>query len=51
MEDMQESVMQYGRMRRKIEDTSQEIRRLTAIREAFDTLPCWRISWTSISGL
>lgn len=37
MEDMQESVMQYGRMRRKIEDTSQEIRRLTAIREAFDT--------------
>lgn len=37
MEDMQESVMQYGRMRRKIEDTSQEIRCLTAIREAFDT--------------
>lgn len=37
MEDMQESVMQYGRMRRRIEDTSREIGQLTAIKEAFDT--------------
>ena len=36
MEDMQESVMQYGRMRRKIEDTSREIGRLREIRKAFD---------------
>lgn len=33
IEDMQESVMQYGRMRRKIEDTMEEIRELTAIGE------------------
>ncbi len=34
IEDMQESVMQYGRMRRKIEDTLEEIRELTKIRES-----------------
>ncbi|GAA6268721.1 hypothetical protein F130042H8_17810 [Enterocloster alcoholdehydrogenati] len=36
MEDMQESVMQYGRMRRRIEDTSREIAQLRAIEEAFN---------------
>ena len=51
MEDMQESVMQYGRMRRKIEDTSQEIRCLPQSVKPLIPLPCWRISWTSISGL
>ncbi len=35
IEDMQESVMQYGRMRRKIEDTCREIEELKKIRDAF----------------
>ncbi|MCC8082673.1 MAG: AAA family ATPase, partial [Clostridium sp.] len=35
IEDMQESVMQYGRMRKKIEDTCVEIRDLEEIRQAF----------------
>ena len=34
IEDMQESVMQYGRMQRKIDDTCQEIDKLTAIHDA-----------------
>lgn len=37
IEDMQESVMQYGRMRRKIEDTCMEMEELRAIREAYDS--------------
>ena len=36
IEDMQESVMQYGRMRRKIEDTCAEIEELAGIRKAYD---------------
>ena len=35
IEDLQESVMQYGRMRGKIEETVEEIRRLTQIREHY----------------
>lgn len=35
IEDMQESVMQYGRMRKKIEDTCEEIRQLKLIKEKF----------------
>ncbi|WP_333650413.1 ATP-binding protein [Lacrimispora sp.] len=35
IEDMQESVMQYGRMRKKIEDTGVEIGYLKGIREKF----------------
>ena len=35
IEDMQESVMQYGRMQRKIDDTCQEIDKLTAIHDAY----------------
>ncbi|MCC8024360.1 MAG: chromosome segregation protein SMC [Clostridium sp.] len=35
IEDMQESVMQYGRMRRKIEDTCREIDELKEIRQRF----------------
>ncbi|MFT4107828.1 MAG: SbcC/MukB-like Walker B domain-containing protein [Lacrimispora sp.] len=35
IEDMQESVMQYGRMRKKIEDTGIEIGYLKGIREKF----------------
>lgn len=35
IEDLQESVMQYGRMRNKIEETLEEIRRLKEIRESF----------------
>lgn len=35
IEDLQESVMQYGRMRGKIEETVEEIRRLTKIRECY----------------
>lgn len=35
MEDMQESVMQYGRMRRRIEDTLKETERLQEIEESF----------------
>ena len=31
IEDLQESVMQYGRMRSKIEETMEEIRRLKLI--------------------
>lgn len=38
IEDMQESVMQYGRMRKRIGDTCSEIRELIAIREAFDAV-------------
>ena len=34
IEDLQESVMQYGRMRNKIEETLAEIRRLNEIKEA-----------------
>lgn len=34
IEDMQESVLQYGRMRKKIEDTCHEIEELTQIRQA-----------------
>ncbi|MDD3402942.1 MAG: SbcC/MukB-like Walker B domain-containing protein [Hespellia sp.] len=36
IEDMQESVMQYGRMRKKIEDTLTEIRELEDIRDTFE---------------
>ena len=36
IEDLQESVMQYGRMRNKIEDTLKEIRILTEIQELYD---------------
>ena len=35
VEDLKESVMQYGRMRGKIEETLEEIRRLTQIRECY----------------
>ncbi|MCF2682041.1 ATP-binding protein [Faecalicatena contorta] len=35
IEDLQESVMQYGRMRGKIEETLEEIRRLRQIQEAY----------------
>lgn len=35
IEDLQESVMQYGRMRNKIEETLEEIRRLKEIRESY----------------
>lgn len=35
IEDLQESVMQYGRMRNKIEETLEEIRRLNEIRESY----------------
>lgn len=35
IEDLQESVMQYGRMRNKIEETLEEIRRLREIQESF----------------
>ena len=36
IEDMQESVMQYGRMRKKIEDTCAEIEELTGIRTVYE---------------
>lgn len=36
IEDMQESVMQYGRMRKKIEDTYEEIRKLQDISKAYE---------------
>lgn len=36
IEDMQESVMQYGRMRKKIEDTYMEIEKLKEIQERFE---------------
>lgn len=36
IEDMQESVMQYGRMRGKIEETMKEIRHLQDIREKYE---------------
>lgn len=36
IEDMQESVIQYVRLKRKLEDTKQEIESLTTIKEAFD---------------
>lgn len=36
IEDLQESVMQYGRMRNKIEETLAEIRMLTGIREQYE---------------
>lgn len=35
IEDLQESVMQYGRMRSKLEETQREIERLTEIREVY----------------
>ncbi len=35
IEDLQESVMQYGRMRGKIEETAEEIRRLLQIQECY----------------
>ena len=35
IEDLQESVMQYGRMRGKIEETVEEIRRLLQIQECY----------------
>jgi uncharacterized protein YPO0396 len=38
IEDMQESVMQYGRMRKKIEDTGVEIAYLKEMRETFSAL-------------
>ncbi|MDR1550693.1 MAG: chromosome segregation protein SMC [Hungatella sp.] len=38
IEDMQESVMQYGRMRKKIEDTVQEIGYLKGMREKFSAV-------------
>ncbi len=36
MEDMQESVMQYGRMRKKIEDTLKETRQLEELQKCFE---------------
>ena len=36
IEDMQESVMQYGRMRQRIEDTLKEAKSLEEIKESFD---------------
>ena len=36
IEDLQESVMQYGRMRSKIEDTLEEIRVLKEISEIYE---------------
>lgn len=36
IEDMQESVMQYGRMQKKIEDTRKEINELSLIGEAYE---------------
>ena len=36
IEDMQESVMQYGRMRRKIEDTLKEARQLEELQKYFE---------------
>lgn len=36
IEDMQESVMQYGRMRRKIEDTLKESRQLEELQKCFE---------------
>lgn len=38
IEDMQESVMQYGRMRKKIEDTAREIRELERIGKQFSLM-------------
>lgn len=38
IEDMQESVMQYGRMRRRIGEVRQEIEALTSIRECFEKM-------------
>ncbi|GLC80607.1 ATP-binding protein [Lacrimispora brassicae] len=38
IEDMQESVMQYGRMRKKIEDTAVEIDYLKGMRERFSSV-------------
>ncbi|RED89163.1 ATP-binding protein [Cohnella phaseoli] len=38
IEDMQESVMQYGRMRKQIEDTYIEINKLKEIRERFEAV-------------
>lgn len=35
IEDLQESVMQYGRMQNKIDETLEEIQKLTEIREAY----------------
>ena len=35
IEDLQESVMQYGRMRSKIEETLKEIRHLEEIRDRY----------------
>ena len=36
IEDMQDSVMQYGRMRQRIEDTLKEAKKLEQIKESFD---------------
>lgn len=36
IQDMQESVLQYGRMRKKIEDTSREIKELEEISQAYE---------------
>ena len=36
IEDLQESILQYGRMRSKIEETMEEIRRLQAIGEKYE---------------
>ena len=36
IEDLQESVMQYGRMQNKIEETQEEIRKLNLIREQYE---------------
>lgn len=38
IEDMQESVLQYGRMQKKIEDTMAEIESLSRIREAYEAM-------------
>lgn len=38
IEDMQESVMQYGRMQKKIEDTRKEIEQLQEIHAAYETV-------------
>lgn len=49
IEDMQESVMQYGRMQKKIEDTCEEIRQLKAMKEAYDEYDLLREKWEKYS--
>ena len=54
IEDMQESVILYGRMRQRIEDTAEEIGQLQAIRRAMKPCAkrriCWEASATARTG-